>query len=82
MRGLPRTFWYLWTGILSFDRKRVGIMLCLVAFGLIAVNLHKNMPIAMVTRNSMVSFIYWLGITGFGTLRFTRKMESPTTSRR
>jgi len=67
--------WYLWTGILSFDRKRVGIMLGLVAFGLIAVNLHKSMPVAMVTRNSMVSFLYWLVITGFGALRFTRKMD-------
>ncbi len=73
--GCVAAGWYLWTGVVSFDRKRVGIMLGLVAFGLIAINLHKSMPIAMVTRNSMVSFLYWLVITGFGALRFTRKMD-------
>jgi hypothetical protein len=73
--GTLAAIWFLWVGILSFDRKRVGIMLGLVGFGLIAVNLHKNMPIAMVTRISLVSFLYWLGITGFGSLRFTRRMD-------
>jgi hypothetical protein len=73
--GCVVAVWYLWTGVLSFDRHRVGIMLGLVGFGLIAVNLHKSMPVAMVTRISMVSFLYWLVITGFGALRFTRKMD-------
>jgi hypothetical protein len=75
MIGAPLAFWYVWTGVLSFDRKRVGLMLGLVGIGLIALNMQKNMPLAMVTRTSLVSLIYWLGITAFATLRFARPMS-------
>ena len=67
--------WYIWTGVLSFDRKRVGIMLGLVGVALISVNLHRNVPIAMVTRNSAFSLFFWLCLTAFGTLRFTKPMD-------
>jgi hypothetical protein len=40
-----------------------------------SVNLQKNMPLAMVTKDSLVSLIYWMGITAFGALRFTRPMD-------
>jgi hypothetical protein len=68
-------FWYISKGVLSFDRKRVGIMAGLVGIALISVSLQKNMPIAMVSRNSLISLMYWLGVTGFSTLRFTKPME-------
>lgn len=67
--------WYMWTGVLSFDRVRVGILLGLLGIGLLSVNLQKNVPVAIVTRMSLVSLVYWLGITGFGGLRFVRPMD-------
>jgi len=61
--------------VIGFHRERIGIFLLLIAIGLISVNVHKNMPIAMVTRMSLVSFLYWIGITGLATLTFRYRLR-------
>ncbi|MBV8092442.1 MAG: hypothetical protein JOY71_18040 [Acetobacteraceae bacterium] len=67
--------WYLGKGVLAIDRTRLAIMLALVAIALLSFNLQINAPLAIVTRTSVPSLLFWLGITSVAVLRFTTPMD-------
>jgi hypothetical protein len=67
--------WYLWNGVVGIDRRRVAIMLGLISVVILSLNYTKNSPYPFVVRASLTSLLYWLLLTSFAILAFTKSMH-------
>ncbi|MBV9655811.1 MAG: hypothetical protein JOZ42_14745 [Acetobacteraceae bacterium] len=67
--------WYVWTGALDFDRRRVAILFGLSALLMLSYSHAVNSPFGFVTKISLGSLIYFLILSSLAVLRFSEPME-------